>query len=76
MKFGLSLLSCTLLTICFVTLRALNKIDWSSWLVFIPLWGPIICGVVAMLICISLYTFGVRVSILSSIYKWIDKNLT
>jgi len=30
----------TALTIVFVLLKAFDKIDWSWWLVFAPIWGP------------------------------------
>jgi hypothetical protein len=40
---------CGLLTVVFVTLKLVDKIDWSWWLVLSPLWIPIttvliICG--------------------------------
>jgi hypothetical protein len=31
-----------LLTIVFVTLKLLGKIDWSWWLVLLPLYGPVV----------------------------------
>jgi hypothetical protein len=47
---GGSGLGMTLLTGMFVWLKVENKIDWSWWWVFAPLWGPvaIVLGVLAI----------------------------
>jgi hypothetical protein len=41
----------TLLTIVFVLLKAFDKIDWSWWWVFAPIWLPIafIFGIILLL---------------------------
>jgi hypothetical protein len=56
-----------LLTIAFVTLKALGYLDWSWWLVFSPLWGPIVLvlGVVVVAVLIT-GSFGV----LLVIHNW------
>lgn len=37
---GPSLSFCGLLTIVFITLKLTHVIDWSWWLVLLPLYGP------------------------------------
>ena len=36
------------LTILFITLKLLNKIDWSWWWVLSPIWIPILFAVILM----------------------------
>lgn len=44
---------CGLLTILFITLKLLDKIDWSWWWVLAPAWIPLaICVVVVSVILI------------------------
>lgn len=47
---GISLNDFVALTIVFVILKALGKLDWSWWLVFIPLWGPLVLFIVGLII--------------------------
>ena len=35
-----------LLTIVFIILKLLNKIDWSWWWVFSPIWIPVCIGLI------------------------------
>lgn len=46
----------TALTIVFVLLKAFDKIDWSWWLVFAPMWGPIalVFGVLGIMLGVYL----------------------
>jgi hypothetical protein len=46
---------CSLLTIVFVTLKLLNKIDWSWWWILSPLWISFLMLIV-ILIVVSLIT--------------------
>ena len=46
-----------LLTLIFITLKLLGKIDWSWWWVLSPLW---ICfGIVILIILVALIVLGV-----------------
>jgi len=46
----------TVLTIAFVLLKVYNKIDWSWWWVFSPLWIPtvVILGILGVIAVIAL----------------------
>ena len=44
-----------LLTIAFIVLKLCKVIDWSWWLVLLPIWGPIVF-VIVLLIVIGLMT--------------------
>jgi len=46
-----------LLTILFITLKLTNVIDWSWWLVLLPLYGSITA---AILIVIAVVAFAVK----------------
>jgi len=39
-----------ILTIIFITLKLTDYIDWSWWLVLLPLYGPLLIVVVVMFI--------------------------
>lgn len=41
-----------LLTIVFITLKLLNKIDWSWWWVLSPLWIPAALVIAIFVICL------------------------
>lgn len=43
-----------LLTIVFITLKLLEKIDWSWWWVLSPLWIGAFLAVLIMAVCIAL----------------------
>lgn len=40
----------TILTVLFVILKVMGKIDWSWWWVFAPLWLPFCIWIVIMLV--------------------------
>lgn len=46
-----------LLTIIFITLRLLGKIDWSWWWVLSPLWISAILFIVILLVVLCVYLF-------------------
>lgn len=54
-----------LLAIVFITLRLLDKIDWSWWWVLAPIWGPL---ALAALVVVILLLAGVLAWILEN--KW------
>lgn len=39
-----------LLGLIFIVLKLIGAIDWSWWLVLLPIWGPIALGLVLILI--------------------------
>ncbi len=45
MKIDSTGIGATLLTITFVVLKAMHYIDWSWWLVFSPLWAPLLLAI-------------------------------
>jgi len=47
---------CGLLTILFVALKLLDKIDWSWWWVLAPLWMPI-TATLTVIMCLGLIAF-------------------
>ena len=47
-KTGLSFLS--ILTLIFVVAKILGFVAWSWWLVFLPIWGPILAAILFYLI--------------------------
>jgi len=51
-KGGISFLG--LLTIAFIVLKLCNVIDWSWWLVLLPLWGPFALTIVIAILIIIL----------------------
>lgn len=44
-----------LLTIVFITLKLLDKIDWSWWWVLSPVWIPILITIIVLLIMVIVY---------------------
>lgn len=46
-----------LLTITFLLLKVFDKIDWSYWIVFMPLWLPVAIGVVILLLILLVMLF-------------------
>ncbi len=48
-----------LLGLLFIGLKLTNYIDWSWWLVTLPIWGSIALGLLCMLIALSL-SIGTR----------------
>jgi hypothetical protein len=46
-----------LLTIVFITLKLMGKIDWSWWWVLSPLWIPLAIFVVILFIVFMVYIF-------------------
>lgn len=40
---------CSLLGIVFIVLKLCGVIDWSWWLVTLPLWGGLVIGIVLVL---------------------------
>lgn len=45
------------LTLLFIALRLLGKIDWSWWWVLAPLWIPTVLGLVIGLVLIGVWAF-------------------
>lgn len=43
----------TLLSIALIVLKLLGEITWSWWLVLLPVYGPALLGIVAMLLVLS-----------------------
>lgn len=50
---GISFLS--LLGIAFIVLKLTNVIDWSWWLVLLPLYGGIIIWIIILLVLVFIY---------------------
>lgn len=46
-----------LLTITFLLLKVFDKIDWSYWIVFMPLWLPVAIGVAILLLILLVMLF-------------------
>jgi energy-coupling factor transporter transmembrane protein EcfT len=44
----------SLLTLIFVTLKLIGKIDWSWWWVLSPIWIPLVIAIVLFLIYLTL----------------------
>lgn len=40
-----------LLTIVFITLKLLNKIDWSWWWVLSPVWISVSLAIIILIVC-------------------------
>lgn len=55
---------CVLLTIVFLLLKVFDKIDWSYWLVFSPLWIPIafVLAILALYFVFSLLIMIVQIT--------------
>lgn len=49
-----------LLTIAFITLKLIGKIDWSWWLVLAPIWISAIVLVLVLLVALVLYFISER----------------
>lgn len=49
---------CTILFVVFLTLKLCEKIDWSWWWVFAPLWGPVALGLALLLVAAALFGLG------------------
>ena len=61
------------LTITFVVLKVLGYIDWSWWLVFLSLWGPI---ALTFAVLLSLIVFVViwHISSLDDVKEWVSNH--
>lgn len=68
---GISFLD--LLGLLFIGLKLTEVIDWSWWLVLLPLYGPLALGLVFMLV--MLFVFGIIACIVGCVelYKEADK---
>ncbi len=42
----------TFLALLFITLKLIGKIDWSWWIVLLPIWGPVVLGLIFLLVCL------------------------
>jgi hypothetical protein len=45
------------LTIIFITLKLVGTINWSWWLVLLPLYGPPVLGMVGLLILAIIWKY-------------------
>lgn len=45
---------CGILTFLFIILKITEYIDWSWWMIFSPLWLPLIFLLTALLVCASI----------------------
>lgn len=60
---SLTLTPAMILTLVFLFLKVFDKVDWSYWIVFMPLWLPIAIGVggyllyIIVMLIVALYNY-------------------
>jgi len=56
-----------LLTIAFIVLKLCKVIDWSWWLVLLPMWIGFAIGIIAIIVLILIY-FGLKNKLWKQLY--------
>lgn len=46
-----------LLAVLFIGLKLTGYINWSWWMVTAPIWGPMLVGIVIMLLVLAIYLY-------------------
>lgn len=68
-KGGISFLGA--LGLVFITLKLCDVIDWSWWLVLLPIYGPV---TLALVIFITLAAFFVLAAVMAGVIEAMDDN--